>query len=113
MLSYLKNSINWTDKAQRAHWSAGSLAMLCNVSLRTLERYFLKEMGDSPKNWLKHHRQKMAAKLIKEGFSVKEVASALEYKYASQFSRDFKRCWGHSPNCHRAIRQRDEETFSI
>jgi transcriptional regulator GlxA family with amidase domain len=100
MLPYLTDPNEWPAKARAAGWCAGKLAVLCNVSLRTLERHFLKEMGKSPKGWLKEHRQNTAAKLIGEGRTVKAVASALGYRHPGQFSRDFRRHWGHAPTFH-------------
>ena len=41
--SRLKHIQNWPEWARVANWSAATLAQNCGVSLRTLERHFLKE----------------------------------------------------------------------
>jgi len=43
---------NWPELARVAKWSAAALATNCGASLRTLERYFLEEMGKRPRAWL-------------------------------------------------------------
>lgn len=45
-------------QAQAANWYPTELAAQCGVSLRTLERFFLMEMQQSPSVWLAHERQK-------------------------------------------------------
>jgi transcriptional regulator GlxA family with amidase domain len=60
MNSKLNHVKNWPELAQAANWSAAILAKKCGVSVRTLERHFLKEMGKSPKAWLAETRQQLA-----------------------------------------------------
>jgi transcriptional regulator GlxA family with amidase domain len=88
---------DWPERAQAAKWSAATLAKDCGVSLRTLERHFLKEMGKSPKKWLSDQRQQRANELIRDGSSVKEMAGRLDYKHFTHLSRDYKRHWGCHP----------------
>jgi len=88
---------NWPELAPQAHWSAALLAKNCGVSLRTLERYFLKEMGKLPKAWLSEQRQQRANELIQGGSSVKETASQLGYKHPSHLTNEFKKQWGCCP----------------
>jgi|ERR1017187_10636281 AraC-like DNA-binding protein len=97
MKTRLSHIQNWSVLAQASNWSALTLAKQCGVSLRTLERYFLKEMGKTPKVWLVDQRQRQAAKLFQHGSSVKETAYGLGYKHVAHFSRDFKEFWGNSP----------------
>src|SRR5947208_3017609 len=88
---------NWKELAAKADWSASMLANGCGVSLRTLQRYFGKEMGKSPKVWLAEQRQYQAMELLRKGHSVKELADRLGYEHPTHFSRDFKRYWGCTP----------------
>jgi len=88
---------NWVELANHANWSASALACECNVSLRTLQRYFRSRMGKNPKAWLFEQRQKQAAGLLRNGIAIKEVANHLGYAHATQFSREFKKYWGQSP----------------
>jgi AraC-like DNA-binding protein len=88
---------NWPKLARATNWSAAALAKKCGVSVRTLERYFLKEMGKRPKAWLSEQRQHRAIALLQDGSTVKETAASLNYKHATHFSREFKEHWGHCP----------------
>ena len=88
---------NWPERAQVAKWSAATLAKDCGVSLRTLQRHFIKEMGKSPKLWLAEQRQLDAVEALKKCSCVKEAASNLGYKHTHHFSRDFKAHWGYCP----------------
>jgi transcriptional regulator GlxA family with amidase domain len=88
---------NWPERAQAAKWSAATLAENCGVSLRTLERFFLKNMGKSPKQWLSDQRQQRANELIQDGSSVKETAALLNYKHPSHLTNEYKKQWGYCP----------------
>jgi len=96
-MTRLKHIQNWPELARQAQWSALALARLCGVSLRTLERHFLEEMGKSPKKWLSEQRQQRALELIQDGSSVKETAGSLDYKHPSHLSNSFKNHFGHFP----------------
>ena len=90
----LENIRNWPDRARRARWRTNALAKDCSVSVRTLQRFFICELGKTPKQWLIEQRQIQGAKRLREGLWVKEVAADLGYNNAAQFSRDFKEYWG-------------------
>ena len=93
----LKHMQNLPDLATEGNWSVAELARFCNVGVRTLETYFVKAMGKTPKAWLQERRQKKAAGLLQDGWLVKEVAIQLGYKHSTHFSREFKKYWGYSP----------------
>jgi len=95
-LKYLEAQ-EWMELAQRAEWSVDKLAKLCKVSVRGLELHFQNKVGKTPKNWLVGQRQKQGMELLRDGLLVKEVATQLAYKHAYQFSREFKKHWGHCP----------------
>ena len=90
MINRLDRIQNWIELAREAGWSVSRMADQCGVSLRTLERYFLKRMGRSPKVWLAEQRFRRATELLRGGCSIKETAMDIGYKYAHHFSRDFK-----------------------
>jgi transcriptional regulator GlxA family with amidase domain len=97
MNTRLNHIQNWPELAQAANWSASALAKKCDVSVRTLERYFRKELSKTPKAWLSERRQGQAIELLRDGFSVKETAARLGYKQAGNFSRKFAKHWGVCP----------------
>jgi transcriptional regulator GlxA family with amidase domain len=88
---------NWPERTHEAKWCAATLAKNCGVSLRTLERYFLKKMDISPKKWLMEQRQQQASKMLKDGLSIKETAANLDYKHPSHLTNGFKKQCGHCP----------------
>jgi AraC-like DNA-binding protein len=91
MNSKLNHVQDWSKLASEAHWSAGALAKICGVSVRTLERHFLKQMGKSPKACLVEQRHCQATKLLREGLSVKEAANVLHYKHPSHLTNDLRK----------------------
>ena len=93
----LKHIQSWPDLAKKVNWSASALAKECRVSLRTLQRYFLKEIGKSPKAWLLDQRQREALELLDNGCTVKEASNRVGYKQTSTFSREFKKFWKACP----------------
>jgi transcriptional regulator GlxA family with amidase domain len=97
MNTKLNHIQNWHELAKDANWSAAKLAKLCCVSLRTLERHFLKNMGKSPKAWLSEQRLQRAINLLQDGSSVKETAGLLGYKHPNHLTNRFKKHCGHCP----------------
>lgn len=97
MNSRLKHIDSWEELAEQASWSVMRFARVCAVSVRTLERYFLEHKGKCPKVWLNEKRQRKAVQLLHKGYSVKETANRLGYRWESTFSREFKKHWGFSP----------------
>jgi AraC-like DNA-binding protein len=106
MNTRLNQKPNWPELARQANGSVAKLAKLCGVSVRTLERYFLKNMGKKPKTWLVEQRQKQAIQLLRNGASVKVTASLLGYRFAHHFSREFRNYWGCCPTTQRASVER-------
>jgi AraC-like DNA-binding protein len=97
MSSFLNHLPQLPELAQQSKWSASALAKQCGVSMRTLERHFLKHLGKSPKAWLNEQRQLQAIKLLREGSPVKAVAGVMHYKHPNHLSKDFKKFWGVCP----------------
>jgi transcriptional regulator GlxA family with amidase domain len=93
----LKQIQDWCQLAEDSHWRVSELAKKCSVSPRTLQRYFLKQMGKSPKDWLLEHRYRRAVELLTKGKSVKETAIHVGYGHSNSFSRQFKKYWGTQP----------------
>ena len=66
-------------------------------STQTMVDGGLKAMGKRPQTWLCEQRQSRAVELLQDGCNVKKTATLLGYKYATHFSREFKKHWGHAP----------------
>ena len=80
---------NWPELAIEVHYSAGELASKWEVSLRTLQRKFRTQLNTTPQEYLNLLRQSEAEKLVRAGTRTKEIANLLQYRYASNFCRDF------------------------
>jgi AraC-like DNA-binding protein len=97
-MTRLKHIQNWPELARQAKWSAAALAKLCGVSVRTLHRHFLQQMGRNTKTWLDEQRRHDAHELLCDGSSVKETADCLGYKQQSNFTRRYKNQTGICPS---------------
>ncbi len=96
--SRLQGIQNWPQIAHHAGYSVSVLAESCNVSVRTLERFFLRVMHESPRCWLKRLRMQRAIELLRDGSTIKVTAACLGYEDPSHFSREFKDHYGLAPN---------------
>ena len=97
MNTKLKHVQDWPALARQAHWSASALAKWCGVSVRSLQRHFVKTMGLTPKEWMKGCRCRRSVELLKDNSSIKETWAELGYSHGANFSRDFKKHWGCCP----------------
>ena len=97
MSSRLDRIANWEESVNAAGYSPKCLASACRVSLRQLERFFLRELGRTPHCLLHELRMRRAQELVRDGTSVKETAFMLRYKDVAHFSHDFKTFFGIPP----------------
>jgi len=93
----LNREADWLDQLRQTNWSVSRLAKLCTISQRTLQRHFLKIMGQTPKEWLTQQRLRQARESLHGGATVKETASLMGYKHATTFAREFKKSCGQCP----------------
>ena len=93
----LRRIQNWPQLAHEAAYSVKALAEACGVSVRVLERLFLRAFGDPPRRVLKRLRMQRAPELLGSGRNVKETAALLGYEDPSHFSRKFKKHYGFAP----------------
>ncbi len=78
--------------------SIEDLAFLCNVSLSTFKRRFLKIYGNSPNRWLLQKRMELAKEmLIYSKEKPGEIFYKLGYENHSSFSQSFKQIFGTTP----------------
>ena len=79
-------------------FDARALSRRLGVSGRQLSRHFKRSLGCSPKRWLKEQRVLTARRMLASAASVKEVAYMLGFAQVSQFCRDYRAYFGHSPS---------------
>jgi AraC-like DNA-binding protein len=73
------------------------LCAAVGVSVRTIQRTFLKDVGLDFEAWRRQVRLTKAIVLLVEGHSVKQVAFAVGYKQCSAFTEAFRRTFGTAP----------------
>ncbi|WP_299838038.1 helix-turn-helix domain-containing protein [uncultured Tenacibaculum sp.] len=75
------------------------IAFLCNMSLSTFKRHFIKEYNVSPGKWLQDKRLNKAKELLEENTSTpSDIYLDFGYNNLSNFSTAFKNKFGVSPN---------------
>jgi transcriptional regulator GlxA family with amidase domain len=82
--------------ARLSDFNRRRFAVLWGISLRHLDRFFHKELGRTPQEWLDEQRM-VAARDLLGTMSLKEVAKALGFKQLSHFCRCFKLCYHMTP----------------
>jgi AraC-like DNA-binding protein len=90
-------SQSWETLAARANYRPAPLAIICGVSLRTLQRHFRAQYNLTVCAWLNSVRLELALERLSHGARVKEVALELGFKQLSSFSRAFKNRFGIPP----------------
>jgi AraC-like DNA-binding protein len=89
---------NTIEVNKYANLSVDELAFLCNMSVSTFKRRFVKIFKDTPGNWLKQKRLEKARTLLQTGKATpSEIFSSSGYKNLSHFSTAFKNRFGKSP----------------
>ena len=74
------------------------VAFLCNMSLSTFKRHFIKEYGVNPGKWIQDKRLDYAKNMMKDkGLAASEVYFEVGYTNLSNFSNAFKTKFGFSP----------------
>ena len=79
-----------------------ALARQASMSPSTFHQHFKQVAQASPLQYLKRLRLIKAQQLlVQEASNVNQAAEAVGYRSVSQFSRDYKRCFGTAPLQHR------------
>lgn len=73
------------------------LSQAVNVSVNTLERYFMRFLHVSPTAYIKKRRLAYAAKLLSEGYSVTEASENSGFSSCSGFISLFRKTYGQTP----------------
>ncbi|RAJ05410.1 AraC-like DNA-binding protein [Chitinophaga skermanii] len=78
--------------------SVQELAFLCNMSLSTFKRKFIKLYGVAPRQWFLQQRMERAAGLLlNSGRKASEIYDELGYENLSSFIQTFKQFYGTTP----------------
>jgi len=77
--------------------AVGELAAACGMSQRTFIRYFVRETGLSPREWLRRARLAAAALALASGASVTEAGLVCGYASISAFITAYRTVFGSTP----------------
>ncbi|KGE78170.1 AraC family transcriptional regulator [Halomonas salina] len=94
--------LSWLHAHYADDVSVEDLARQASMSPTTFHQHFKQVTQASPLQYLKRLRLIKAQQLlVQEASNVNQAAEAVGYRSVSQFSRDYKRCFGTSPLQHR------------
>jgi AraC-like DNA-binding protein len=88
---------DWEKLARQAKFQPGVMAALCPVSLRQLQRFFAEVFDQTPREWARKLRCRMARQLVSEGWSNRAVAEELGFGNESHLCHEFKRFYNVPP----------------
>ena len=88
----------YLDESFRTPFSAEARSRRFGYSPSHLYKAFKRDFGVSPKRYHADRRFEHAAAALVEGTPISEIAEALSYSSLANFSRDFKKRFGLSPN---------------
>lgn len=84
--------------------SVSVLSRSANVSIDYFYKLFKKHTGQSPNQFVRHHRLERAKELLEtSNLRVKEIAAQVGIQDLSHFVRDFKSKYGYKPNEYRQL----------
>lgn len=90
---------NIVENNMYSNLKVDEIAFLCNMSLSTFKRKFVKEYKTSPGKWLQDKRLRRAKALMKGGqLKASDIYLDFGYNNLSNFSAAFKNKFGKSPN---------------
>ncbi len=81
--------------------SVGEISKKVNVSVNTLERYFMQYLNVSPTAYIQKRRLSNAAKLLSEGYSVTEASEKSGFPSCSAFISLFRKAYGQTPHTYK------------
>lgn len=94
----LRRVLGAMHREPQTNWSLESLARLALMSRTAFAQQFAERVGQTPMQYLAHHRMMLAACWLRDGqSSVKEIAGKLGYETEAAFRRAFKRIHGSGP----------------
>jgi len=91
---------NWEQLAREAKYQPSTMAALCPVALRHLQRFFKEEFGTTPSHWIAKLRGRLARDLLAKGWSTKAVAAELYFANDSHFCHEFRKLYLVSPQAY-------------
>ncbi len=86
------------EESPQRPWSVKELATLLGVRREALWEQFSSQTGQSPGDWIRQHRIRVAESMLARGLSVRETASRLGFSSRQQFARTYRTVTGRAPS---------------
>ena len=86
------------EESPHHSWSVKELAALLGVRREALWELFHEQTGQSPGEWIRQHRIRVAQALLARGLSVRETAGRLGFSSRQQFARTYRTVTGRAPS---------------
>jgi len=87
-----------SNMAFSAAYRVRAFAGLLGMTPRTLHQCFVRDLGLTPKEWMRGERMVAARHLLREGRMVKDVAKMLGFTTSRDFAREFQWFYDVSPS---------------
>src|SRR5579862_6517727 len=91
------NLRRWINLALRAQFRPSSMAKLCSLSLRQMERLFAQHFNKTPSRWLRECRCRLAKQLISQGYSSRAVIAKLHFVDHAHLCHEFRKIYAMTP----------------
>ncbi|MBO9447432.1 AraC family transcriptional regulator [Ruegeria sp. R14_0] len=91
--------LRWAENQDEARLDTNALAARAGMSPATLHRYFRSVTGYPPSQYFKRQKLLRAKGLLSaQGFTVAQTAHTIGYGDPANFSRDYRKLFGHPPS---------------
>lgn len=97
------NAMSYINDNLQYPISVGEISKEVNVSVNTLERYFMRYLNVSPTAYIRKMRLSNAAKLLYEGCTVTEASEKSGFPNCSAFISQFRKIYGQTPYAYKKL----------
>ena len=91
--------------ARSVCYRVAAFADALGLSTRRLHQCFVRDIGHTPKEWMRSERMVAARQLLKEGHLIKDVSDELGFHSSRDFAREFLAYYEVSPTSFQRIKK--------
>ncbi|MDD5708377.1 MAG: AraC family transcriptional regulator [Kiritimatiellae bacterium] len=86
------------EESPNRPWSVKELSAVFDVRREVLWGRFKEQTGQSPGDWIRQHRIRIAREMLDRGLSVRQTAERLGFSSRQQFARSYRSVTGQAPS---------------